>query len=369
VNHKIKFVSALVPFCLAVAGLLSVGCFLFAGGGGGGGGGNEPNQPPVSATQALFDQVWLDFHRNYSHFGAKNVNWDTLGAQYRPNFAGNLGPAAFAAALAPMLAELEDLHVSLFDATGQVVDTYSRPAERNWLNAFPQTYFPNGVTKLKGTYPVLHGWMNDNIAYILIDNFYTDEWGGLNNAAVAAIEELFATYAGADGMIVDARSNNGGNENVAKAIAGHFTNSKITYGYTKDRTPGNNRNAFEARVAHVLQPAASNRFLKPTILLMGQFNMSSAEWFVLMMMECPAVEWTIGDSTRGSSGNPQEFSLSNGVSYLIPSWVAYDRYMLPIEDVGVDPLEWIASDESYNDAAGIDYVLDAALDWMALLTL
>lgn len=328
-----------------------------------------PNNNPHGNALAYFDKVWDQFNRNYSHFPAKaklGVDWDQLWNVYRPLFDQELSTDQVLDLIAQMLAELQDLHVVLLNPSGQPVEVYSRPGAQNWLGGYPYTYFPWGVSKLNNKYPLRHGWMADNIAYLSIESFDGDSWNGLRTSE---LDTLFATYAGADGMIVDIRRNSGGSENVAKAIAGYFTHSQAVYGYTRDRIVGNDRNAFASAVAHTLQPSASYRFSGYVVLLTSEVNMSSAEWFVLMMDACPNV-YLMGDKTRGSSGNPksgngqEDFVLDNGISYLIPSWEAFDAEMNPIEDCGIEPHEWYEAASCYNESEGRDYLLERAVEWL-----
>ncbi len=357
-RHR-RGVGALVAGCVVLVWLMLPGCVPAQLPNNGNGNGNG-NEPAASQTLTYFEQVWDDFSQSYSHFPDKWwVDWDEVYDRYRPDFVTDLTVAEFLQRLAPMLAELEDLHVNLFDPSGNVVETYTRSATRNYLDNYLPTYFPGGVQRLKNKYPLRHGWMDDDIAYLSIESFEGNAWDGLRTGE---LDDLFETYAAADGMIVDLRRNSGGAEVIAAAIAGHFTNQSATYAYTRDRTPGDDREAFEAASAHVLQPAANFRYLGPVVLLMGEKNMSSAELFLLMMMEgCPDL-WTMGDGTRGSSGNPQEYTLPNGISYLIPSWAAYDVDMVAIEDWGIWPDEWMDADTSYDDALGRDYLLEDAHD-------
>jgi C-terminal processing protease CtpA/Prc len=46
---------------------------------------------------------------------------------------------------------------------------------------------------------------------------------------------------------------------------------------------------------------------------------------------------TIGDTTRGSSSNPQEYTLEDGTRYTISSWVACKADQTILEDVGLFP--------------------------------
>jgi C-terminal processing protease CtpA/Prc len=94
-------------------------------------------------------------------------------------------------------------------------------------------------------------------------------------------------------------------------------------------------------------------------ILIGGTVMSSAESFVLMLRAAPRSR-TFGETTAGSSGNPQPVDLGNGVKVFVPSW----RCLLPdgtlLEGRGVIPDEAVplGADASKDD------VLEAAVKWL-----
>lgn len=301
-----------------------------------------------------FDQVWRDFDYNYSHFETKGIDWNAVRVGYEPQFMQDMNEADFLDLLAQMLAELHDLHVWLFDSAGEVVEVYSRPATPNYPN-----FYPDGVVQM-GSYPLWHGMLDGNIAFISIETFESSKWEGLRTGEV---DDLFATYAGADAMIVDVRFNNGGDENIARVFASHLTDSSYVYGYHRSKISSPDHNEFGDFVEHRIDPAENAPFLNPAACLIGERNMSSAEWFVLMMKENPRSITLIGDTTRGSSGSPQEYSLPGGIKYYIPSWEAYRAdQTTPIEDVGIapDPGFELSPEASYS--ADRDFVIERAID-------
>ncbi|MFH0982555.1 MAG: S41 family peptidase [Planctomycetota bacterium] len=309
-----------------------------------------------------FEKVWTDFDENYSHFETKDVDWDAIREDYEPQFQTELSTDAFLSQMATMLAELRDLHVWLFDAGGQPVDVYSHPAAQNYPNGYPDRYFPSGVQQMQD-YPLRHGWLENNIAYLSIESFDGAQWDGLRTGEV---DDLFALYADADALVIDVRSNNGGNELVGATLAGHLTDTAYVYGYHRTKNAGPDHNDFGELTEHRVDPAENQRFLRPAVCLIGERNLSSAEWFVLMMLENPGGITLIGDTTRGSSGNPQEFALGNGITYYIPSWEAYRAdQVTPIEDTGIPPSpgQAIAAEESYTEDR--DFVLERAIDVLA----
>src|SRR5258708_17821951 len=92
--------------CAVVALLLCIGCAEGIIG-----------ATPASDRVALFDDVWREFDLHYSFFELKKINWDSLGAHYRPLALGAGTDQQLAGLLTDMLSELDDVHVSI-SATG-----------------------------------------------------------------------------------------------------------------------------------------------------------------------------------------------------------------------------------------------------------
>jgi hypothetical protein len=309
-------------------------------------------------TAQNFEQAWNDFDQNYSYFVYKNVDWDAVKQQYQPQFQQEMTADEFAEKLIDMLQVLHDWHVDVFKPNGEGMG-YKGEYTMNCTSKPRNKYALGEGYKTLGEDVVWYGKVgiqgNENIGYIRIDSFEDERFKSVSDQD---IENIFADLAGADGIIIDIRPNNGGGEETAKKFISHFTAQSRLYGYTKDRIPGDDHNAFKALEEHVLEPSAANYFGKPVVGLIGQRCMSSAEWCTLMMRACPTIT-LIGDKTRGASANPNLFSLKNNVSYKISSWIAYTDKMVEIEDKGIEPHIKIASDKSFDESS--DYVLERAI--------
>jgi len=331
---------------LAAVCFLTSGCDLFS-------------PVPPTGSQALFDEAWGVFDQKYSYFLYKNIDWDEIGALYRPDFATELTPDAFADQLAVVLAELRDVHVNVEKPDGTPVEVFTKSWTQNYPSTPRNRYTASGYQTL-GTNVVHHAWIGSgstrDIGYIRVNTLDTAAFNGISQSQ---IDNLFATYAGAIGLILDIRPNNGGNENIAAQFAGHFTGQARTYGYYQYRI-GPAHDDFDVIEDRVLEPAASNRFLQPAVCLIGPRCLSSAESFALMMRSCPTVT-LIGATTRGGSGSPEWFTLSNGVSYSVSRWIAYDADLVEIEDNGVAPDEGYRIDAGSSVDGEHDYVVEAAL--------
>ena len=83
-------------------------------------------------------------------------------------------------------------------------------------------------------------------------------------------------------------------------------------------------------------PEGPWHYAGPVVVLQGRKTMSSAESLVLALAQCPRVT-TLGDSTAGSSGNPQEVRTDCGIVVNVPQWIDMDPQGKPIDVAGIAP--------------------------------
>jgi len=309
----------------------------------------------TTGSVKLFDQMWETFDENYSYMDYKGVDWYDVRNRHRAKFSSDLSGDEFVDLAVEMLRELSDWHVELMRPDGTWVGTDPQLVELNYPSMPRNRYLADGETyQALGDGVIRHAWLADSIGYIRIDTF---AGGAFDDISDEQIENIFARYADAAGMIVDVRPNNGGNESIAARFASHFAFAPVVYGYTETRD-GPNHDDFGPMEAKSLEPAERNLFTGPVACLIGQRCLSSAEWFTLMMRACPNVA-LFGDVTRGGSGFPREFELANGVHYTVSRWIAYTDELVGIEDIGIEPDYWIAPGESVDGAH--DYVIESAI--------
>ena len=308
-------------------------------------------QSETAAT--LFDHVWQTFDSGYSYFAHKGVDWDAVRERHRASFDRPMTPVEFANQLATVLRELQDRHVNVRTPDGAYVDVFPHNWDRNFTSRPRNRYTMSGYETLGGEV-IWHALLIGNVAYIRVDTLENGAFAGIG---AADIDALFARYAAARGMIIDIRPNAGGNEDLAMLFASHLTDEPREYGAIAFRD-GPGRGDLGPRQTKVLTPSASNHFSGPVIGLIGPRNMSSAEWFALMMEACPNV-MLVGAQTAGSSGNPAWHTLSNGVSYSVPRWVAYRPDGNILEGLGVEPDVLISPTQSFDGSS--DFVVERAL--------
>jgi carboxyl-terminal processing protease len=319
---------------------------------------NNATGPDAGNYLQSFDKVWNDYDRNYSYFIDKNINWDSIRTLYEPLVQNDISYDYFTKnVLKGMLTELHDLHVSLIDKKGNQIPLYSRPPETNFHydEAFYNRYLTNIVNTSTGMFKMAA--INDSIGYILINSWSSQ---GDVDEFQQYFDSYHSVYEKQKGLIIDVRPNGGGNELLARYVAGRFSTGTNIYEYRKTRN-GPQHSDFTNLIPASFSPYGSWQYTKPVIVLIGEACMSSNESFILMMSSLKNVT-TVGDTTRGSSANPQEYSLADGTKYKISSWVAYKADQTILEDVGIFPDILIDPSQSIID--GRDMALERAIEML-----
>ena len=287
--------------------------------------------PPAPATNAaLFDQLWRDVDRHYPFLEYKGLNWDSLGALYRPRAIGAADAGQLAAVLGGLLNELRDSHVSL-DAGGAAPIRYAGRATDRWFDAAAtiQRYVVGATTSGGGH--VVYGALAAGVGYLRLPSFRDAGWTAEIDAALRAL----AARGASDALVIDLRGNMGGSRATAVTAAERFADRPRTFGYLRFRS-GADHGDFSAYAAERIAPAGSASFHGSVYLLTDRDVLSAAEEFVLAMRVLPSTT-IVGDTTGGASGGPVTRELSNGWTYQLSQWIEYTPAGAIYEDVGLVP--------------------------------
>lgn len=311
--------------------------------------------PADRSYAALFDQMWHETDVTYSMFDVKHVNWDSVGAVYRPRAVAAQSDAAFARVLSDMLSSLHDRHVSLTPGRGAMPMTYRAASDFQPLD-FDSTLVERAyLTRRLSASVVSHlhaGWLSPTVAYIRFPNFVGNDWG---NELDAALDSLRS----AKQLVIDVRDNPGGNYELALDLAGRFTDQARVFGYVRIRN-GPKHDDLTDPIEETLRPTGQRKFLGTIYLLTNRRVFSSAENFVLALHQLPNVV-TAGDTTGGSSGRPVTRELANGWTYELSTWIEYTADHNVVEDAGVAPRLVVPRATALSGAGKRDAVLDRVL--------
>lgn len=281
----------------------------------------------LEEKRAAVERLKQAIDERYSYRDLRKVDWKARFDEFTPRLEQAGSWRKFATVAAALLSPARDPHITLQLADGELVGTFRRQVQPNFN--FAQLRKRVGNLQLHGKLAAT-GELDGGIGYVLIA-----KWSG----TPADFEPVFAAlkkYADAPGLVLDVRPNAGGDELLARSVAGCFVRQPTVYSqseYRSAQAPG----GFTSPSPRAVSPNAERSPVHArTVVLMGPANMSSCESFLLMMREAPGVT-LVGQRSYGSSGNPKPHALSAGLKVLLPSW----RDLLPdgtlLEGLGVEP--------------------------------
>jgi hypothetical protein len=249
-----------------------------------------------------FDCFWNEIDRNFSFFSYLSLEWDSVRTVYRPRINQNTTNSELFKILGDMILLLKDGHSNLFTDLGNI--SYS-----DWYKKYPvnqvknnQAYFETYSNYLSNIY---YGKLKSaNLGYIYIKSFTGD------TSRYTVIDNILTTFGNTDGLIIDVRSNGGGNSINGTTISRRFADS-TRYIFKVRYRNGPKHNDFNPWIKCYLFGPYGVRYKKPVVILTNRSCYSATGWFILEMSSLPQVK-VIGDTTGGGSAQPILRELPNG---------------------------------------------------------
>lgn len=174
--------------------------------------------------------------------------------------------------------------------------------------------------------------LTQNIGYLCI-NSWNNKIQVDGRSLNQIIQEKLDQLQNMQTIIIDVRTNSGGDDSIAEAVASRFTHSESIYAIAhRKKSNGMTEQALN------IAPAKNNIKAKP-MLLIGPQCLSSNESFTLMMKN-GAKAIIVGETTGGGSGNPKAFDLNLGDEKFklnVSRWNLYQPDGQPIERTGITP--------------------------------
>ena len=298
---------------------------------------------------AVYDAFYEEIDRHFSFFELLTANFDSAYLTRRTLLEANPTHESLAEAIQVLIDILEDGHTNAYIP--------ERIAYTGWFDSVPYNQLED-ITDKFASYKIAsraveYGTVdNRNIGYIRISSF-----GNFRNE-YEVIDQILNELSTADGIILDVRSNGGGDSDNADIIISRF-NDERRLSFRESRRTGQ-RDEFSGWVSTFTPIHNGFRYIKPVTVLTNRQCFSTTEWFVAGMRTMPHVT-IVGDTTGGGSGNPLMKELPNGFEMRTSN----TRKELPeggdYQIVGLFPdiPLWISAEDSIND---VDTIFDKALE-------
>jgi carboxyl-terminal processing protease len=181
-----------------------------------------------------------------------------------------------------------------------------------------------------------------------------------NERIVADFDQIFNGLADVRGMILDVRSNGGGNSGYGDAILARLTDKPLAGFLSKrrQRLSGLNESWSESG-AWAIRPRGENPFLGALVVLTSRHTASAAEDFVVALHGNQRA-LVVGGKTMGTTGQPISFDLPGGGSARICAKKCLYPDGRAFVGVGIIPDVEVYPGQK-DIAAGRDAVLEKAL--------
>ncbi|RYY76217.1 MAG: hypothetical protein EOO52_01480 [Gammaproteobacteria bacterium] len=204
----------------------------------------------------------------------------------------------------------------------------------------------------------------DNIGYLFIGSM-SDYSEGISTIASdlvigeSAIKEALSDLADTDGLVIDARFNTGGEDQVALNFVRHFmSQSQVVY----SKSAGSGALATPMKEV-ILDPQSDNIYLKPTAVLVSGDTVSAAEVFTIAISSLPQVA-VIGEPTSGALSDVLVKRLTSDILFGISNETYVDNQGKNYEGVGISPYIAVPFATIQERQGGYDGGLDRAIDWI-----
>ena len=286
---------------------------------------NHKNTPSEN-----FEALWQIIDEKYCLFDDKQVDWDSVYAEYQPQF-DTMKIVTFEDQyrmfdlMDEMLNTLEDGHVNLYSPFDVSVCS-------SWYEGYPTNFDSKILTKYYLKDYRRAGGLNyckidgDSIGYVYYGSF-SDSFSYLNWLMVMNY------FAECKGIVLDVRNNGGGSIENAYRLAAPFFSKDTVVGYWQHKS-GREHDAFSEVEEMKLEESKGN-WLRPVVVLCNRHSYSAANFFVSMMRYADNC-LVLGGISGGGGGMPMSYELPNGWMVRLSSVKMYDRDTMSIE-AGIKP--------------------------------
>ncbi len=308
----------------------------------------EPANEPVTN----FEYLWKTADEKYSFFEYKGINWDEIYNSYRPQVNTGMDDYELFDVLKNMLNELKDGHVNLiapFDISRYSFE-YNSP--ENFDFRLIKDHYIGWDYRMTGAL-VNTTFIRNNqyIGYI----YYSSFSQFVENAD---IDFVIASLWHSKGIILDVRSNGGGDVSNIYKIGSRFADQKrLVYSSAMKNGPGHEDFGEPKEVS--MEPGGAYQYEGPVVLLTNRGCFSATSFFTIAMKAFPNVI-QVGDTTGGGLGAPAGFELPNGWGYrfsvsrtLTPEGFNWENGVPPDITVWMNPV---------HELAGIDDIMEKAIE-------
>ena len=305
---------------------------------------------PANTQLNNFNILWEDMDANYGAFTVRDINWDSIKIAIENEINAGMTDPEFFALMGGIIISFKDIHVQLINGI-QLKRYNSRNLNDFYAPELKNDYLVN-EEKIKNliSFSDIQG---TELGYIRIPSF------GWESDEYKIIDEILERLKNKKGIILDLRSNSGGQSQNVKTIARRFINNSFVYLKYKLRN-GPEHDDYTKWFEDEIHPGGDIQYTRPIALLTNRESASATELFTQTLRGLPHVS-VVGDTTAGGLGNNIYRELPNGWTYRFTVWLTADGNGNIFEGRGIPPgFPVLISQQDSID--GIDTQLEKAIE-------
>jgi hypothetical protein len=307
--------------------------------------------PNPANFSEVYEDFWIKMNTNYVYWDIDSTNWDLLYVQYKPLFAQlNLQNSndvkKSVGYFKEMTKDLIDNHYYISFQNVSVIDSIINPAltrkQKTTSFHYPYSYFKIDTSYLDKNYLLgfdnsnsfngvplitLSGTINQNILFFSCNHFalFKSYQSNITNGVKPVLQYFFNKLnnlpISIKGVIIDVRSNQGGDLSDFNFLLGRFIDKPLYFGYTQSKS-GNGRLDYTPWIEAYVNPQPNAKQITiPIIVLADNVSASLSEAVVMAIHSLPAGKF-IGEATWGATGPITSEEVFNAGQFTIPNFMS-----------------------------------------------
>ncbi|NQZ12402.1 MAG: S41 family peptidase [Algicola sp.] len=350
--------------------------------------------------QRDFEIFWQTFELHYAFFDLENVDWAAAYQLANAQINQDTTQQQLFGILSEMITPLKDFHVVLInpqlemgfgvsrkadveqmaltefvtinglelplnEAQSDIADEYFELQMDAQLNAILSHIGDNEAVNFNASNTI--GWFKtaDDLGYVYMPTMDLVEIGDEatradNMAALhATLNQIMTDFDGLHGLILDVRTNGGGDDFVSQAIVSYLIDQDLA-AYSKQTRLGDERTEVQPVV---ISPNEGTVFTGPIAVLTSATTSSAGEIFSIAMRARPNTV-LVGETTGGGLSDMLPKTLPHGLFFTLSNeiYISHDGQEFEGSGVPVDIQSAFFTLEQRE--TGLDLGLDKAIEWV-----
>jgi len=297
---------------------------------------------------ANYTIYWQTFAEQYAFFDLRHIDWQSVDRQFKPKMSTATKPEEMFEVFRQMIEPLHDAHTGIdaedikkeFDGWRNDPNHLEK-ADWNKAQEIIATRYVRGGLRSFCNGRVQFGQLDHSIGYLRITAFYgftdSDNYELALNELQAALDEVFRDAGKFNGLVIDVRFNQGGDDPLGIEIASRLTGIKyLAYSKVARNNVEGALHFTDPQESWVI-PSARPGFLGNVVLLIGPDTVSAGETFAMAMLGRKPHVTRIGLNTQGVFSDVLSRRLPNGWRFHLPNEIYLTAEQKTFDATGVPP--------------------------------